>query len=62
MRNQIHELSIDDLDQVSGGGFVILPAPITITGLGPGSNFPGGPPVPMGSIQIPGFPPGSIFT
>jgi hypothetical protein len=36
MRNQMHELSIDDLDEVSGG-ILFFPDP------GPGSNFPGGP-------------------
>ena len=39
MRNQPYELSIDDLDEVSGG-FVILPAPITFPG--PGPVVPGG--------------------
>jgi hypothetical protein len=42
MRNQIHdELSIDDLDEVSGG-FVILPGPITFPDPGPGPVVPGG--------------------
>jgi hypothetical protein len=43
MRNQTHELSIDGLDEVSGGILSVMPAVINIPPVGSGSNFPGGP-------------------
>jgi hypothetical protein len=55
MRNQLHELSIDDLDEVSGGILIgpsitpSIPIPPPVLGLippgllGPGPVIPGGP-------------------
>jgi hypothetical protein len=54
MRNQLHELSIDDLDEVSGGILIgpsitpSIPIPPPVPGLlggllGPGPVIPGGP-------------------
>jgi hypothetical protein len=50
MRNQLHELSIDDLDEVSGGILIgpsitpSIPIPPPVLGwlLGPGPVIPGG--------------------
>jgi hypothetical protein len=67
MRNQLHELSIDDLAEVSGG---IAPDPFPFPGfpgpLVPGGHHPGGPrpvfpapdPIPFPGIH---FPPGLVF-
>jgi hypothetical protein len=70
MRNQIHELSIDDLDEVSGGildpGFSpggpgpVVPGGLFPGGLFPGGLFPGGPgPVVPGGPVFP-LAPGSL--